>query len=210
MQNQKTTADPSSNGKAAHPANEAEASHSLLDPEFQLDESLLADVEVEHVLTTVVVRKPKRTEFFRVHPEFVMDRLALERDTGMEKECYLVTPEIKHLMPEEVRTVRLFTAVTRNGTHLIWPVKLPREDDNHLRNIANSALLIAEEAKTSWVKMAWDRGSGAYEMYRALGHLGEPKWKKDASFRELLNIAFRDKLIDRTDHPVIRELNGEI
>ena len=31
----------------------------------------LADIEVEKVLTTVPVRKPKRTEFFRVHPDHV-------------------------------------------------------------------------------------------------------------------------------------------
>ena len=43
----------------------------------------------------------------------------------------------------------------------------------------------------------------------AKGDLGEPQWP-DKSFRELIAIAFRDNVIDRADHPVIRELNGEI
>ena len=46
-------------------------------------------------------------------------------------------------------------------------------------------------------------------MVRAQGNLDEPKWP-DKSFGELLRIAFENRIIDRADHPVIRELNGEL
>jgi hypothetical protein len=50
-------------------------------------------------------------------------------------------------------------------------------------------------------------GLGAYEMFEARGVISEPAWP-DASFQDLLRIAFRDRMIDRVDHPVIRRLRG--
>jgi hypothetical protein len=171
----------------------------------------MADIEVERVLTTVPVRKPKRNEFFRVHPgqDYTVDMRVVERDSGMDKETYLVTPDVAHLVLEELRQVRLYTVMTKRGTVFLWPVKLPEEDNDRLRRMADSALQAAEQAKDLWVKMAWSRDLGAYEMFRAKGDLGEPQWP-EKTFRDLIAIAFRDSLIDRTDHPVIRELSGEI
>jgi hypothetical protein len=48
-----------------------------------------------------------------------------------------------------------------------------------------------------------------YEIIRARGNLGDPQWP-DLSFEELIRLAFHDKLIDDIDHPVIKDLNGEI
>jgi hypothetical protein len=39
--------------------------------------------------------------------------------------------------------------------------------------------------------------------------LGTPQWP-DKTLRDLIEIAFRYNLIDREDHPVIRELAGEL
>jgi hypothetical protein len=67
-----------------------------------------ANIEVEQVLTAVPVRKPKRTEFFRVHPgpDYTVDTYLLERDTGMDTDAYLVVPELQHLVLSELRRVR--------------------------------------------------------------------------------------------------------
>jgi hypothetical protein len=194
---------------SARPAAE-EPSFDPFDPEM-LRTATTVDVEVEQVLTTVPVRKPKRTEFFRVHPgaDYVLDIYITERDTGMEKETYLVLPNFQPLVVEELRKVRLFTTITKHGTVLLWPVKLPGDDDSKSRRIADSALTGAEQAKTLWTKLAWDRMLGAYTMFRAKGDLGEPQWP-EKSFRDLLEIAFRNNIIDRADHPFIRELNGEL
>lgn len=99
------------------------------------------------VLTTVPVRKPKRAEFFRVHPNHILDTHLLERDTGMEKESYPVTPEVQHLVVSELRPVRLFTAITKHGTVFLWPVKMPTAENDNLRRISNSALQGAETAR---------------------------------------------------------------
>ena len=46
-------------------------------------------------------------------------------------------------------------------------------------------------------------------MQRAKGDIGEPQWPAK-TMRDLLEIGFRNYLIDRPDHPVIRELAGEL
>jgi hypothetical protein len=170
-----------------------------------------ANIEVEQVLTAVPVRKPKRTEFFRVHPgrDYTVDTYILERDTGMDTDAYLVAPELQHLVLSELRQVRLFTVINKRGTVFLWPVKLPNDDNDRIRRMADTALQGAEQAKTLWVKILWSRDLGGYEMQRAKGDLGEPQWP-DKSFRDLLEIAFRHNLVDQEGHPVIRELAGEI
>src|SRR5262245_33007287 len=69
-----------------------------------------ADIEVERVLTAVPVRRPKRNEFVRVHPDYVLDTLVLEHESGMDKETYLVAPDIHELVLPELRRTRLHVA----------------------------------------------------------------------------------------------------
>ena len=132
----------------------------------------------------------------------------MERDTGMEAETYLVTPEVQHLVSTELRQVRLFTAINKHGTVFLWPVSSPRRQrpyppDRRHRSPVRGA------GQNPWVKMHWEPDLGGYEMQRAKGDLGEPQWP-DKSLRDLIELAFRHHLIDRPDHPVIRELAGEI
>jgi hypothetical protein len=169
----------------------------------------VADINVEKVLTAVPVRRPKPRQFVRVHPDYAVDTLVLERDSGMEKECYLVDPEVEHLVLPELRRTRLHVAVTKRGAVFIWPIKLPIEGSDTGRRVFQTAIQCAEQAKTLWIRMAWSNDLGGYEMHRAKGDLGDPQWP-DKSFAELLEIAFRHYRIDRADHEVIRELEGEL
>ena len=41
-----------------------------------------------------------------------------------------------------------------------------------------------------------------------LADLGEPKWPEE-SWPEVMKVALRDRLIDSTDHAVVRELLGQ-
>jgi len=48
---------------------------------------------------------------------------------------------------------------------------------------------------------------GAYEIFEASGDLPEPVWP-DFSFQEILRIAFRERIVDRPDHPLVQRLRG--
>jgi hypothetical protein len=112
-------------------ADEAQASASKdldpFDPET-LRVTAGSDIEVERVLTSVPVKKPKRDAFIRVHPEYVLDTLILERDSGMEKESYLVAPEVQDLVLQELRRTRLLLAVSNSQAprRTVPPLRDPR------------------------------------------------------------------------------------
>ena len=52
-------------------------------------------------------------------------------------------------------------------------------------------------------------GLGAYEIFEAMGKLPEPNWP-DEGFNELLEIAFKNRIINSPDHIVIQQLAGVV
>ena len=48
---------------------------------------------------------------------------------------------------------------------------------------------------------------GAYEVLTAENCTAEPEWPSH-SLQELIRIAFRDRMIDSLDHPVVKRLRG--
>jgi hypothetical protein len=179
---------------------------------FRIDS--LPDVVGDKEITLVPVRRPKSTEYFRVHPgaDYVMDTLLVEHDEQMDKVCYLVKPHIADLVLPELHRVRLFTAITKYGTVFLWPVKLPLDEkrsNDRLRKLAKSALRGAERAKEIWVKVVYNRETGGYEPIPAKRDLGVPQWP-DLSYTELVKIAFEDNIIGHAEHDVIRELEGDL
>lgn len=172
----------------------------------------LPDLDLERVLTTVPVRKPSRTEFVRVHPspDYVVDSYVLEHESGLDRVTYWVAPVLRGELADELRAVRLFTCITKRGTVFLWPAKLPLVDGtNNGRAWHQSALQAAEEAKQLWVKLVGNKELGAYEYVKARGDLGEPQWP-DKTYRELIELGFKDRVINSMEHPVIRDLYGDI
>jgi hypothetical protein len=172
----------------------------------------LENIGVEKITLTIPVRRPGRNEFFRVHPDSAMtvDWFVLERDDDMDRKFYWVTEEFRGDLLDELKPVRIFTCINKRGTMFLWPARLPASDNRLGRRWHESALEIAEHAKNSWVKMQGKRDLGAYEMYRAKGDLGDPQWP-DKPLSDLLRVAFKDDLlISSINHPVLRELAGEI
>jgi len=163
---------------------------------------------VRKVLTTVPVMKPNRQWFVRVHPAADHRLTVALIELKEERLTFLVTPEIAAQLPEEVTLRMLFTAVTRQGTVFLWPVRLPTTD-GRTDHWNRSAMEAAERAQRAWVRVVANMSLGAYEVYEATAELPEPIWP-DVSFRELVEIAFRERLITTHDHPVLRRLRGEV
>jgi hypothetical protein len=72
-------------------------------------------VAVRKIITRVPVRKPGNQEFFRVHP-VEPHRL----DTGIidlrdDRESYLIHPQLREELADEIRAVRLYTCISRAG-----------------------------------------------------------------------------------------------
>jgi hypothetical protein len=100
----------------------------------------------------------------------------------------------------------LFTTINRQGVVSLWPVKLPGPDGKQLE-WHRSAAEAAELAMKRWIRVKANMSLGAYEITEAASIMAEPDWPA-VSFQELLRIAFRGRLVDRLDHPVIKRLRG--
>jgi hypothetical protein len=60
-----------------------------------------------------------------------------------------------------------------------------------------------------WVRVTSSMSLGAYEIFEASGDLPEPVWP-DYSFEEILKIAFRERIVDGPDHPLVQRLLGAV
>jgi hypothetical protein len=174
---------------------------------LRLDQSYADTVGVKKLLTTVPVRKPNRQDFVRVHPDpgYRLTPAAII-EVKEDREVYLVMPSMAQALTGEFATVTLLTTINRQGTLHLWPVKLPdpqgRQNEWH-----RSAAEGAERAMKKWVRVTASMSLGAYEIFEAGGDLPDPVWP-DFSFREILKIAFRERLVDRPDHPLVQRLQG--
>jgi hypothetical protein len=159
------------------------------------------------ILSHIPIRKPNRHEFFRTHP----DAEAMWLGTGVfvdreEKEVFFVTPRAREALLGEIKPVLLVTTITRQSVLIVWPLTLPT-DDIRRNPWFDSAREAAELAKGSWIRMPADMSLGCYRIYQAEGQLSEPVWP-DKTMNEIMEIAFRDRIVDSENHPVVRRLRG--
>jgi hypothetical protein len=176
---------------------------------LRLSQDFATTVGVKKLLTMVPVRKPANEWFIRTHPdpEYRIQTAVLELKE--ERETYLVDRDLWQSLATEPTFIAkmLITAMNRQGTVFIWPIRLPGPDGK-LDDWNRSALVAAEEAKKSWVRVAANMNLGAYDIWQAEAELASPTWP-EISFQELLRTAFKDKTIQSHDHPVLQKLRGK-
>jgi hypothetical protein len=160
----------------------------------------------ESVLITVKVGKPSKTVFFRVRDDedYIVDTALLE----YERDFYLVDAPFRAALRAEIKPVLLHTCISRAGVIFLWPLRLVG-DDGRENPWWTSARIIADAAKTKWVRAQANMALGAYELIQAVADLPEPVWPKH-SFRDLLKIAFEKQRIDSMDHIVVQQLQGRV
>src|SRR5262249_14286524 len=125
-----------------------------------------ANLGVTKVLTTVPVRKPDKSWFVRTHPSpaYRLDTFVIELTEAPGGETYLVA---QPLWPELATTEvnfsprALFTAVSRQGTVFLWPIKLPGPD-GRIDTWNESALEAARRAADRWVRVTACSAGGFY------------------------------------------------
>jgi hypothetical protein len=173
---------------------------------LRLDQSFIETAGVKKLLRTVPVRKPNQQDFIRVNPgtNYREDLALIELKE--DREAYLVTPRVANELPGEFQMYTIFTAINRQGVVFLWPVRMPASDGRVLE-WHRSAADAADMATRRWVRVKANMSLGAYEIIAAPTK-SEPEWP-EATFNELLRIAFRDRLVDRLDHPVIKRLRGD-
>jgi len=168
--------------------------------------NFLETTNVKKLLTTVPVRKPGPQDFVRVHPSPQYRDLMAFLELKDDRETYVVDLNAVPELQCECFIATLFTAITRTGVLFVWPVRVPaadgRANDWHI-----SAAKAAEQAMTKWIRLRANMSLRAYEIFLAESKIPDPEWP-DLTFPEIYRIAFRDRLINQPDHPVIKRLRG--
>jgi hypothetical protein len=176
---------------------------------LRLTQALTLGAGVKKALMVVPVRKPTKAEFIRAHPSQAYRLTTALVELKDERELYIVSPPLWPELATEVtfRPKMLVTAMSRQNVLFLWEINLPRADgrsDEWSRTMLEAVNFAAKE----WVRVVANVSLGAYDVYRASAQLSEPEWP-DTPFKEILRIAFRDRLIASLDHPVLRRLRGE-
>jgi hypothetical protein len=177
----------------------------------RLDQNYAAALGLKDHIHTVTVDKPPSESWFRVHPdrndqgdEMFFDTKLLCLKNGPDRGTYQVDPDLWPLLEGEktFKPFRLVLCIDRQGQVYLWPLRLPgdtgREDD-----WMTSALSIAEQAKTEWVRMV--AGPRDFKSKTSGAVLSDPVWPEQ-TFDELLELAFRKRRIVSETDPILRRL----
>lgn len=167
-----------------------------------------ASLGVQKVLMSVPVGKPKKGAFFRTREgaDWTIDLYIYTHPaTG---DIYLVMPHVAVHFGDLARAVTLFVAVNRQGDPFLIPVPLPSEDG--YRNPWHQSLANAvQHGSSKWIRIAANRHAGAYNVLEAQAVLPDPDWPKE-TLKQLLAVAFRNRVIDDANHPVVQEVLGQV
>jgi len=154
-----------------------------------------------------VRNKPKRQEFFRIHPEPSYQWQVLLLIDELEDETYVIDQAAWAELDQDGRAKAVFLGVNTVGAPFLWAINLP-EIDGRNDSWSRSKLHIARIAMTTWVRARSNRDVGVYEPVEAPNLNLEPQWPA-ASPQEVFERAFRDRIIDGPNHPVVRRLKGK-
>jgi hypothetical protein len=178
---------------------------------FKIDMKEAGLEGAQEQLATISVRKPPADDFVRVHPgrDMTITVALHENRDNFTSEYYVVLPKMLSTVMDlrGAFYVQLYVTVTRSGSVMMWPVKLPTGGAGN--PWYESALNGAELAKSDWIRIFADPGQKQYRIMKALGDFDAPEFP-DKPLNELLEIAFKGRIIDNADHPICRKLRGEV
>lgn len=161
-------------------------------------------------LSRLPVGKPSKQEFWRANPDEGMSLITNLFEDKENREFYIIAPSmLGEMMALDVVTpVKLTPTISRQGVLRLIPAKLP-SDTGGSASWQDTLLLAVERAKTKWVRIGADMALGAYRIWEAQGALSDPEWP-DISLNQMLEIGFKDRIIDNEDHPIFNKLLGRI
>ena len=154
----------------------------------------------------VECRRPARGVFFTVRRETSKpwENRAFYFVLSMEgRDPFLVAPPIAKQKTEEdvIRPVLLVRYVTMAGEEGLWPLKL-NEPDGRSNAWNTSALNILEIAESDkWVRIVSTKKHFRHQTSRKTFDEVPPKFS-DRPFKDLVDIAFKDRIVTSTDHEI--------
>lgn len=170
---------------------------------FKLDEKY-AQHQGEQRTLAVKARRPRSDEWFTVHPdpEFSQETNALI--VAADFSYYLVDPSIvPQLEGADYKVMNLHTAITARGSIFMLTVGTGSD------GFSESLRAAVEQAKEGYVRVASNTAERQYDAFLPKKEIPPPVWPADLTFDGVMEMAFKDRVIDSVNHPVIKGLHGD-
>ena len=155
--------------------------------------------------------------FIQVRPAEIVDGVEVWQATmdmvgfrdegggGFSDEILVPDPDILMDLPENavIQRFRVYYCVTQRGRPHLWRVRLPG-DDGKMWPQWEMQHDAAEVAERIWITL-----NAETMPIPAPTQDREPQWP-DLTWGEVLQKAFKDKIVDDPDHPLLKRLRGEV
>ena len=158
-------------------------------------------------LVELSARKPKKDEWFRVHPDYQQQGGILEIDS--ENKVFWVTKKMQSQVAHDpCFTFRICVlCVTRQGVPFIWPVKPDVEAGGTGAKYLKIPFAAMMQGRQDWTRLYWSMERREHQVEK--GDISDTPKFPDKTFEELLKLAFKDAVISTPDHPAILNLKGK-
>jgi hypothetical protein len=161
------------------------------------------------IVSISVGKTPLKNEFFRTHSDFRPVMPVVDIEIGMEKQFFVVTPDMVEPLSGIGITVTdhvLYLTVTSRGAIRIVPVRQANADGEQ-NEYARTKEIGLVQAMEQWVRLYTDQENKCYKVFVApANRYGDPQWP-DLKPAKVFRLAFRDKgrLIDSPEHPLFKK-----
>jgi hypothetical protein len=164
------------------------------------------------IISIGVTDKLPKSEFIRARGDTIVVNM-LPLQTGMEKEFYVVRPE---MIPElasiriDVVAYRLFLIVTTEGAAKIVPAR-QADVDGSLNEWSRTKEVVLTRAQKVWVRPVSDKPNGRFRCFEAPpGRFPDPIFP-DLTWATLMKLGFKERgrLIHTSNHPLFLKLAGQ-
>jgi len=117
-----------------------------------------------------------------------------------------VIPQL-HELSDQIKTSWAQITITRSGEkHILLTTAITEltRDSNMLLNRAR----ILEKAKTTWLRMTWDKSARMHRAIMPKFEIPDPDWGELSPMVDLLRDAFEGRFIENADNELVQYLLG--
>jgi hypothetical protein len=166
-----------------------------------------AESGVQPDFDTVEVRKPKKTTFVYVHPEWRIDMFLLLPDEMERQYTHAMLPDIGRKFSKICRKHTLVPYADRENGMYLWPI--PLEDaTGTLNSYSKSALERARQGAGQWCRYEADLAHQRYAVYIQHEQIAAPEWPA-GGLSHLVKAAFYGNIISDPDAELLRQRMGQ-
>jgi hypothetical protein len=177
---------------------------------FRVDQDFAQHIQTVKKPISIPVGRPHNQEWICFHPNKSWRIVVNLLEDRINRRFYLVA---RHLFPEVMSDLRpkllVAYAVRRDSSWGLWPIRVKGERGD-LDSYSESLHGILGQYSGQWIRVLTDQPGGVYvPVVTENVEAPVPRWP-DGGFQYLFQLAFKNRVINGLDHPILRGLRGEI